>query len=134
MAKKYKIEMNERIREHWISLMESGRYKEATGVPRYHTVFEAGEWRFAPTGLLIEAFQSEMREIDPRKALSERHDIDRLRRNRWVARYDGGALWILPWRVEQWAACVRSSGRVSSLVYKDYAEACALLRETVEDR
>lgn len=131
MGKKYKIEMNKRIREHWISLMESGQYKEATGVPRYHTAFEAGEWRFAPTGLLIEAFQSEMRETDPVRVLPELRE--RCRKTFFI-RYDGCA-WGLPWAVGSWALPTPSSrALVGQLTYKTFAEACALLRETVEDR
>lgn len=137
MGKKYKIEMDERIREHWIGLMESGKYKEARS---YHCRFVDGEWRFAPSGLLLEMFQSEMREVSPAQALHEFRDeqhlsaekaLGRAQDGECVMRY-GGWLWAVPERVAKWAGS--SYQHLDPLAYLTFAEACALLRETVEDR
>lgn len=122
---KYKIEMDDRIRQHWIGLMESGQYKEFCS---YHCKLVNGEWCFSPTGLLIEAYQAEMRELDPTKVLMEK--TGQSGPSAGIYYIYSGNLWSVPDAVAKWA-----KARVSSLdqfVYKPYAEAVAALRETVK--
>lgn len=129
---KHKIKMDERIREHWIGLMESGRYKETQD---YHCRHVDGEWQFAPTGLLLEIFQSEMREVSPAEVLPEfRDECDDVacarKHGEAVVRYEGW-LWGVPERVAAWAGS--SHEALDPLVCLTYAEACRALRETLED-
>lgn len=131
----HKIRMDERIREDWIALMESGRYKETQD---YHCRLVDGEWQFAPTGLLLEMFQSEMREVSPVDVLPEFRDewqlvadqmLGRAKHGEAVMRYEGW-LWGVPERVAAWAGS--SHEALDPLVRLTYAEACRALRETVE--